>query len=187
MDLNVRLHHEWIYDRPPRQLPADRSTARGRAIADWEEQIRFKPLEYGAFFDAAGNKHLERQGEPKRIGFTQAELKQVADMTFCHNHPDALSFSEADVDLARKANLSEIRVVTRYGCYVMVRPQAGWPSANEMSTAFAKAMDIADSTTVRLLCHEGLNKRYAQIEYQHQVWRAFSTLLSIAYRREPLT
>lgn len=125
-----------IGDSAPRQTAArprgGNAERRAQAIASAESEIRHSKRETGVVIDDDGNVVFRKEGSVERIEFTPEEAMRMKDHTFTHNHPDgttaASTFSGADLDLAERANVRELRAVTTKATYSMERPDSGWPS-----------------------------------------------------------
>jgi hypothetical protein len=114
-----------------------------------ENEIRMnKRFETAVVYDKNGNIVLDKRGAATSVSFTADEVLKMKDGIFTHNHPRGWeqpensllrigsSFSPEDINLAIKANVSEIRAVTPHYTFVMKRPENGW--GIDAKTVFAE-------------------------------------------------
>lgn len=68
--------------------------------------------------DQTGNVIFTKTGEESRITFNKEESKMITgSKLFIHNHPGSSSFSEADVFITLKLDMSEIRAIAPKSIY----------------------------------------------------------------------
>jgi hypothetical protein len=94
-----------------------------RAVAAIEKEIAHNNFETAAVFASDSTLLLRKTGEGATIRFTQQEVLRMIDAAvFTHNHPRNTSFSLADVDLAWRLRIGEIRVLSHSFLYRMQPP-----------------------------------------------------------------
>lgn len=92
-----------------------------------EKEIAHDDFETAAVFASDGTLLLRKAGERAAVRFTQQEaLRMIDAAVFTHNHPRDTSFSLADVDLAWRLRIREIRVVTQSFLYRLRPSVGGW-------------------------------------------------------------
>jgi SPP1 gp7 family putative phage head morphogenesis protein len=106
-----------------------RSAGLTTALTDWERKYVNKNREYGAIFDPDGNLLMHKKGKKSSVPLENSDINLLKDNIFTHNHPSNGSFSFADVSVAMKYDVAEMRAAGEGGrTYVMQRPASGWPS-----------------------------------------------------------
>lgn len=121
-----------IYDPAYPRVDPDISTPVRKAMVDLEKKIRSDALETGAFFDSDGKISLKRQGQPDRVAYTIGELRKNRGRAFTHNHPNGMSFSVADLEIAAEYQFAELRAVGPNYTHILTAPN-GWPEAEELT------------------------------------------------------
>lgn len=125
--------------RPVTQLtPRQRLS---RELQRTEQGIRHNTTESAHVFDANGNKLFSTQGDHDRVAFTNAQAAQMKNATLTHNHPgtkggngleQGFGLSDADIKMAYRRDMQEIRAVRPDGeTYVLRRPAGGWGVTDE--------------------------------------------------------
>lgn len=115
-----------------------------KKVVGIEDEIRKnKDFETAVVFDKYGNVIIDKRGDHKSVAFTDDEILRMKDAVFTHNHPkgwgfgekdpqrNGNSFSGEDLDIAIRADLKEIRVVTPKYTFSMKRPEKGWGVSSE--------------------------------------------------------
>lgn len=97
-------------------------------FASDEDLLRKKKEETAIVYDRNGNTAFIKKGEARSVRFTKREVQQMDGGVLVHNHPEDTTFSPADINMLRAANLSEIRAVTQNGVYHLRRPKV-WDEA----------------------------------------------------------
>ena len=105
-------------------------TIEKQGSALWSEEKRIKLRQHEKIL--SGNKHetaivydkngdmvFKKKGDSSSVSFTKKELKQMNGCIVTHNHPNNSCFSCADINTLREANISELRVATNNGAYVL--------------------------------------------------------------------
>lgn len=143
--------------------------------------------EWGIGINAQTGLELFRQttNEKYRVAFTRSQLVQLGDNVLTHNHPSGASFSGADIALAVRWNLAEIRAVDaaqqRY-VYSMRRPGPGWDPnlPAQLGDLLEEAVDAAE----RRLRAAGLSELDVAVTRFHEAWLQVAGRLGLQYRRE---
>ena len=108
-----------------------------------EDSIRNNSFESAAVFDSSGNLLLRKTGGDHEVRFSKSEAALMKDGVFTHNHTgttDAVSvFSKADINLATKYGLKEMRAVTGDTTYVLTQT-ANRRSKNKFAEDYGDAM-----------------------------------------------
>ena len=85
-----------------------------KEVRAFEKRVGGNNFETAYAVDKHGKQLLLKKGEKHRIVFTDAEMASVKngdDVTFTHNHPSGSKFSWADMDLAIRNGVREVRAV----------------------------------------------------------------------------
>jgi hypothetical protein len=158
-----------------------------RAVTAVETEIAHNDFETAAVFAPNGALLLRKAGERAAVRFTQQEALQMIDAAvFTHNHPRNTSFSLADVDLAWRLRIGEIRVVTPSFLYRM-RPSVGgwraipWQVIEEtVNTVYDQVRQEFQAARRRGL----LTENEADLRGWHTVWLRAARHLSLSYTRK---
>ena len=87
-----------------------------------EDRIRNNDTETAVLIDKDGNVLLDKSNNLKdTVIFTVDETRKMLDNTLTHNHPSGTTFSDADVSMALRTALKEIRAVHKDGVYILTR------------------------------------------------------------------
>lgn len=106
--------------------------------------------ETAILYDETGNVENRKKGNADSVHFTEKEIKTMKGKILTHNHPNGSTFSSADINMLRRADLAEIRACSRRGTYIMRRPK-NW------------SKDIPDFETIDIEYHniyERIGKEY---------------------------
>lgn len=189
------------YQRPTTTVKTDRSgkndinsgltAAQRRAVTEWEDKNRNYKTEHTIVVDRNGT--VNPRG-PLQVGSGTGNrarvnpFKLVPDGVVTHNHPSngvgiagrvGVPFSGADVKLAMKYNLNEIRAVTPNYTYSVRRPTGGWSGSPEslereyMAITRREARNMRDDTLRVLNASGGVSRQDADV-YNNRI----STLAS---------
>lgn len=100
---------------------------------EYEEKIRSKRTETGAFFDKDGNVLMESDGDAEKVEFqhspefnhnVEQRIWNDEEVHFTHNHPDNTIFSPEDMDVMEDLEYSSMRAVLPNGTsYTIIRDQ----------------------------------------------------------------
>jgi SPP1 gp7 family putative phage head morphogenesis protein len=155
--------------KKPPVTPAKLAAAIGqeeRAIADLD-------IEHAAVFDPKTAELVFRKtsGAPDYVAFTNDEVAQFRGMIFTHNHPRSSSFSREDVGFATKNDLAEMRVISRFYGYRLIRPDGGWEDFGAVNRRFGPALQKAVVRLRKRIDSGEMTEDEAGRELFHQVWR----------------
>lgn len=81
----------------------------------FENKIKSQDFESCAAFNGDGNMVFNKDGEKDRVEFNDEERLKQKGTVFTHNHPIGYSFSPADIKWSCKAELKEMRSISRSG------------------------------------------------------------------------
>ena len=95
------------------------------SLRSLESGIRNLPVEHSYILDANGNILEHNVGDVNRV---EGDWAKYADknVTITHNHPEDVSFSDADIITAINVNAKEIRATANGHTYSLKRPKNGW-------------------------------------------------------------
>ncbi|MGH7964858.1 MAG: hypothetical protein ACRERD_24100 [Candidatus Binatia bacterium] len=168
------------------QRKARTAEALKRAVAAVEEEIADNDFETAAVFAGDGTLVLRKTGERAAIRFTRQEVLQMIDAAvFTHNHPRNTSFSLADIDLAWRLRIGEVRIVSRNFLYRMQPPVGGWRQiewqiieeiVNEVREQVIQEFQTALRTGRR-------TEAEADLRGWHTIWLRVARRLSLSYAR----
>lgn len=167
----------------PRGVPDASTPARAAAVA-FENRVRLHEREHGAAFAADGRLILEKVGEPDSIEYDDGELERMHGLVFTHNHPSGASFSVADVKLAARIGLSELRAVGPQCRYILTPGPDGWVPSSAADGAYLGALEQARRIGDDLVLRQGLRLASASSELMHRGWVEFARKAKIAYTRQ---
>ena len=112
---------------------------RASTLAKEETAIRGNNFETGVVVDANGKVLVRNTGTGSEVRFSKADTAVMKGNTMTHNHPEGSTFSPADIDLATKHGLSEIRAVSTNKTFVLTKT-ANKRIAKSFSTDYKDAM-----------------------------------------------
>ena len=151
-----------------------------------EKEIAHNDLKQQLSLPTMATLLLRKAGERAAIRFTlQEALRMIDAAVFTHNHPRNTSFSLADVDLAWRLRIGEIRVVTQSFLYRMRPPVGGWRNI-EWQVIEETVNTVYDH--VRQEFHAALRRGLlteseADLRGWHTVWLRTARHLSLSYTR----
>lgn len=175
-----------IYDAAAPTVKPDISTPQKKAVVAFEDKIRDKEAEYGAFFGEGDNNLLfSMQGDTDNIVFslTNPQWASLKNSIFTHNHPKGGTFSIDDIVSACEIELREVRVVTDKMRHSMAFNDR-WVSENELRKAIDETIPKANDTVTAMLLSDELHISNANNEVNHQVWRLIAQRFGFTYTRE---
>lgn len=129
--------HDQCDHSPTGECSRESETPERKALFEEERKIRGNAYETAYAIDSVGRIRLQKRGDDKSVAFTKAEIAQVENLTFTHNHPKAVGLSATDARFAIESNVKEIRAVGILGygplrgakvTYIIKRPPNGWPN-----------------------------------------------------------
>jgi hypothetical protein len=169
-------------------------------VINVENEIRKNTeFETAVAFDKDGNVVIDKRGQSRSVSFTDDEILKMKDAIMTHNHPlgwkyeeNTLgrignSFSLNDIDMAIKADMSEIRAVTPTYTFVMKRPANGWPKLNQ---AIRKMNEIEQkikhdfNNLIRNSSERSTAVNRAMALHYHKLWKDFSKQYGIEYTKK---
>lgn len=190
-------------DREPEAAPDE--AAEGyetpAAVLEAEERLWRSPVEIARLYSPDGDLLLETEGEESRVAFTPEELATFAGNVLTHNHPSGLrfpeghprrasnSFSPADVVLAARHRLAEIRAVTPVWRHSMRPPSGGWDeafAAGRIVPSYRRQEAAVRRELQASLERGDISVDEAEMAHFHEVWRRVSEELGMTYNRETL-
>lgn len=168
------------------QRKARRVGALVRAVAAVEKEIADNDFETAAVFAGDGTLVLRKAGERAAVHFTRQEVLQMIDAAvFSHNHPRNTSFSLADVDLAWRLRIGEIRVVSQRFLYWMRPPAGGWRQI-EWKVIEEMVTEVREQVIqeFQVLLRTGrLTEAEVDLRGWHTIWVRVARRLSLSYAR----
>lgn len=157
-----------------------------RAVTAIEKEIADNDFETAAVFANDGTLLLRKTGERAAVRFTQPEaLRMIDAAVFTHNHPRNTSFSLADVDLAWRLRIGEIRVVTQSFLYRLRPPVGGWRKIEwqVIEDTVNTVHDYVRQNFQAALRARKLTEDEADLRGWHTIWLRVARLLSLTYTR----
>jgi len=157
-----------------------------RAVTAVEKEIAHNDFETAAVFANDGTLLFRKAGEQTAIRFTQQEaLRMIDAAVFTHNHPRHTSFSLADIDLAWRLRIGELRVVTQSFLYRMRPPVGGWRQIEWQSIeeTVNTVYDHVRQEFQTALRKGHLTETEADLRGWHTVWLRTARHLSLSYTR----
>jgi hypothetical protein len=151
-----------------------------------EKEIADNDFETAAVFAKDGALLLRKTGERAAIRFTPQEaLRMIDAAVFTHNHPRNTSFSLADVDLAWRLRIGELRVVTQSFLYRMRPPVGGWRQLEwkRIEETVNMVYDHVREEFQTALSRGRLTETEADLRGWHTVWRRTARRLALSYTR----
>lgn len=120
---------------------------------------------------------------PNQVTFTPAQLASLNGAILTHNHPGGRSLSRADVLLACRWGLAEIRAVTSRYTYSVKPPAGGWPPMDE--AALQALIDWEGDLLNRRLNREiergVLTNAQAELAFHHRLWERLAAREILRY------
>lgn len=115
------------------------AVTRESTLAKEETAIKNNSFETGIVVDADGKVLVRNEGYGSEVRFSKADAAAMKGNTMTHNHPLGSTFSPADVELATKYDLSEIRAVSSSKTFSLTKV-ANKRVKNQFSTDYRDAM-----------------------------------------------
>lgn len=161
-------------------------------VAKEGEIRKNKRYETAVSFNKDGKVILNKDGQSRHVAFTADECRKLKNTVMTHNHPSGWSypeksvrrignsFSEDDILMAVRWDLSEMRAVTPNYTFVLKRPEKGWgvtpddfrevyksvdKSIREEGDAYVDKMGYTESSCDRagIVHFHKLNRRLAKM------------------------
>ena len=121
------------------------------------------------------------------MSFTKTELKKMRGCVLTHNHPNNSTFSPADINMLRISGLSEMRVCTRNGAYILRQP-VEWSDeicdAKKIEEKFWEAMNESDEKYKDKAAREGKSIIYYLDEMDRDGIKLFSEKYGLDFEWE---
>jgi len=168
-------------------------------IQDAEDQIRGQDYETAFVWNSEGLLVLKKDGDEYEVSFTDEEVLSMKSGILTHNHPFAMkfpeadprsfghSFSEDDIRLACRAELSEIRAVTRKLRFSMKPSSTGW-NLNYWTTVVKPGFEHHYETVwdelSRAFSSGTITSAEADIRVLHETWLQAAIELNMVYLQE---
>lgn len=153
-----------------------------RQLLRVERIISPLPVEHGFAFTPPGKFLFHRTiGSSSSIRLLPEQERQLRNAVFTHNHPDARSISERDLELAIHFGLRQIRAVTRWARYWIDPHPHGWPSIRQVSSAIEEEGEMVLYRLRSDIERKVLTSEDADCMYEHMLWRKLSDRGLIRY------
>lgn len=175
-----------IYDSGAPIVKPDVSTPLKKAVVKFENEIRAKDVEHGAFFGFDEKSLiLSGKGDASKLAFafTANDLEEVKNSVFTHNHPNGGTFSLEDIIAACDLQLSEIRAVTNTFRFRMEFSK-NWVDEEILQKVIDEVIPRANDIVTDMLKRDELHISNANDEVNHQIWRLVAQRLKFTYIRE---
>jgi hypothetical protein len=157
-----------------------------RAVATVEKEIADNDFETAAVFARDGTLLLHKAGERAAVRFLRQEVLQMIDAAvFTHNHPRNTSFSLADIDLAWRLRIGELRVISPHFLYRMRPPPGGWRQI-EWQVIEETVTEVRQQVLQEfqaLLRLGRLTEAEADLRGWHTIWLRVARRLALSYTR----
>jgi hypothetical protein len=169
-------------------------------IIKTEKDLVLADFETAVVWNKDGNVVLKKAGGKRSVEFTIPECETFKDCIFTHNHPSGLnyarnefgsignSFSNADLFMAAKWDVAEIRACTQRATFVIKRPPEGWPQVDLISRMHTLVKhEIKDLKLDALYARQGSlfyeNPEYANVILAHAIMKELCRRLGIPYSK----
>jgi hypothetical protein len=152
-----------------------------------ERQIRSLPVEH-VYVLGPDNEILFHHTDdlPDQVRFPFPLLSRWEMSVVTHNHPGGKSFSPRDVRLACRANLAELRVVTRRRRYVVRPPLLGWAAVGleTLNHAIDREQLLLKDVLYDEIARQMLTTSLADEVAPHRLWQRLDALGLLRYHAE---
>jgi len=105
-------------------------------IIRYEESIRRLSREKCCIFSSDGYVILEKDSQVDGLreicSFSDQEYQMMTRQILTHNHPSSLLFSYPDIEMAVKAQLTDLRLVTKSATFSLMPLSRIWLDANNI-------------------------------------------------------
>ncbi len=156
-----------------------------------ESQIAGDKVEHAIALDSDGQVLLRKKGREADVGFTADEIDSLRDTVLTHNHPHGSGLNIRDVNFAMRADVRQVRAVTRSDAYSLDRPSSGWPVSPEARASVVGAYNRAERNQYdvfdRLINDGRMTPRQARLEHHHEVMTHLAQEMGWTYKREPIS
>lgn len=143
-------------------------------------------MEHGFAFTPEGRFLFHQTtGSPASVLLTTDQERLLEGAVFTHNHPNASSISERDLELTLHFGLRQIRAVTQWARYSIEPPPQGWkPYRQRILSAMAEERPLVLSSLRRDIERGALTSYDAEYMYEHVLWRRLADRGLRSYRYE---
>jgi len=168
-------------------------------IREAEDSIRRQSYETAIAWNKQGQQIFRKEGEQYQVVFGDDDLVLLNSAVLTHNHPRGLefpkddkrswgnSFSDADLQLACVAQLSELRVVTPRLRFSLKPSSSGWDEAywtNLLAPSYLYHEGAVAQESVAAFDSGSLSAEDAESCFFHEVCLRVSRDLGLIYTRE---
>jgi len=160
-------------------LPRDEVKSIRQAI----QKIRFAKEEYLYVFKG-GKQILRFIGDESQVNIPEQYLFQLPDTVVVHNHPNNVSFSFEDIDMALFHNISKLIVSTPDFIYEVHRSGKSWDinfEKTETLNFFYACQSIARAELEKLIAQNQMTPKELELKLFHYIWLFFFNKFSIQY------
>lgn len=140
-----------------------------QGIQNVEDKIRNQDFESAALYDKDGNRILFKNGEKSQVTFTRAEIALMKDGVLTHNHPNSLSFSDADMTFFADHGLKEIRAVSRRFDYSLTNPTGKRVPVNDIMDYYTESNRVIAKQLSDGIKAGAFDKQFALDSHGHYV------------------
>lgn len=170
------------------------SSKKYQEVVRLENGIRKNKFETGYLFDSEG-KYLAQSIGNKNSTSVPSEAS-IGNCIFTHNHPSGnlfpvgdmrrigFSFSQSDIVMAIKFNMSEMRATTPAFTFIAKRPESGWPSVGEFIGGHNKRNEEVFEDFIKRINKGTTTQKKAETIHWHLVNRKALKDFGIGYSKE---
>lgn len=168
-------------------------------VIEQENRVRFNDRETVAFYDRDGKKLFTKTGEPDNVKFdlTEAQEQILNRSVMTHNHPASafaekngwqwkgVSFSLADIEIAIKLNLAEIRAVGNAFRYSLRPGKNGWSKKfkEELSGEYEKIRAKITMELGQKIVAGEIDFDFFNGVLHHLIWEELAKKYNLRYKR----
>lgn len=166
-----------------KEIPA---ITREQSIITHESSIRSNSVETAISIDDNGVTKLIKKGNKSRVQFTEEEARAMKGLTLTHNHPGSTSFSDADISLACRNELKEIRICSQKYNYIIAPSDAGWNDElwrTKIEPSYYKHKKTVNKEFQEAIDKGKLTNDEANLLKMHTIWERVSKETNLKYIR----
>lgn len=154
-----------------------------QVVRSAESKIATRKTEKAIAVNQDGEIIFEKVGGKSSVSFTNEEVAKFTGNIVTHNHPSGSSFSWADISLASRYDMAEMRAVGREYEHSMKPGESGWPAISDLKATFEDAdRQVRDKNWVAIAAGE-MTIDEANKNHWHEVWTIVSRALDLKYTR----